>query len=233
MHIEAIASELKISRVRKALAGLPEILDKTYDDAMIRIVEGQDENRKRLALSILMWLSCAKRPLTVRELQHAVAIMELDTDENELDEDDIYDKDLLLTVCAGLVVIDPESSVIRLCHATLQEYLERHRSMYFPTAQVSIMQACIRYLSQDDFREPENLDPKVFKARLKKYVLLSYASQYLSAHAQGAAELELKDEIIRFFNQRILVNNASAVIYHFSIQKTIEFPPQHESSEDF
>ncbi|KAA8571542.1 hypothetical protein EYC84_001542 [Monilinia fructicola] len=153
MHIEAIASELKISRVRKALNSLPEILDKTYDDALKRIAEGQDANRRSLAMNILMWLSCAKRPLTVRELQHAMAITELDTGENELDEDDFYDQDLLLTVCTGLVVIDPESGVIRLCHFTLQEYLERHRAKYFPNAQVLITRACIRYLSLENFKE--------------------------------------------------------------------------------
>ncbi|KAI9642854.1 hypothetical protein NHQ30_008588 [Ciborinia camelliae] len=226
LHIQAIASEIKISRVRKALTGLPEILDSTYDDAMKRIMEGQDENRKNLAMNILMWLSCAKKPLTVRELQHAIAIMELDTDENELDEDDFYDQDLLLTVCAGLVVVDPESGIIRLCHSTLQEYLERHRARFFPNAQVLITQACIRYLSLDNFKEPENPDRKVIKTRLEEYALLSYASQYLGAHAQGIAEVELTNDILHFLNQSILVNNTSKALKAFSIRNTIEFPPQ-------
>ncbi|KAJ8059722.1 hypothetical protein OCU04_011367 [Sclerotinia nivalis] len=165
--MEAIASELRISRVKKALTGLPNVLDSSYDDAMKRIMEGQDANRKNLAMNILMWLSCAKRPLTVRELQHAMAIMELDPDEDELDEDDFYDQDLLLTVCAGLVVVDPESGIIRLCHSTLQEYFERHRSKFFADADVLITRACIRYLSLDDLKEPENPDRKVMRTRLR------------------------------------------------------------------
>ncbi|KAB8300991.1 hypothetical protein EYC80_002915 [Monilinia laxa] len=211
MHIEAIASELKISRVRKALNSLPEILDKTYDDALKRIAEGQDANRTSLAMSILMWLSCAKRPLTVCELQHAMAITELDPGQNELDEDDFYDQDLLLTVCAGLVVIEPDSGVIRLCHFTLQEYLERHRAKSFPNAQVLITRACIRYLSLDSFKD---------------YALFSYATQYLGSHAQGTAEIEFGDDILYFLNQRILVNRASAVVMRpFSLEKAIEFTP--------
>ncbi|RAL65362.1 hypothetical protein DID88_000930 [Monilinia fructigena] len=211
LHIEAIASELKISRVRKALNSLPEILDKTYDDALKRIAEGQDANRKSLAMNILMWLSCAKRPLTVCELQHAMAITELDPDENELDEDDFYDQDLLLTVCAGLVVIEPDSGVIRLCHSTLQEYLERHRARFFPNAQVLITRACIRYLSLDSFKE---------------YALFSYATKYLGSHAQGTAEIELREDILYFLNQRILANRASAVVMRsFGFKKAIEFTP--------
>ncbi|KAF7939835.1 hypothetical protein EAE99_001640 [Botrytis elliptica] len=225
MHMEAIASELKISRVRKALTVLPEIIYKTYDDAMKRIMEGQETNRKILAMNILMWLSCAKKPLTVRELQHAVAIMELGPDESELDEDDFYDQDLLLTVCAGLVVIDPESGVIRLCHFTLQEYFERHRAKFFPNSGVLITQACIRYLSLDNFREPERPDRETIKTRLKEYPLLSYASQYLGVHAQGAAEIDLMDDILHFLNQKTLVNSASAAMIPFSIRHTIEFPP--------
>ncbi|TEY45515.1 hypothetical protein BOTCAL_0330g00100 [Botryotinia calthae] len=225
MHIEAIASELKISRVRKALTGLLEILDKTYDDAMKRIMEGQETNRRILAMNILMWLSCAKKPLTVRELQHAVAIMELDLDEHELDEDDFYDQDLLLTVCAGLVVVDPESGVIRLCHFTLQEYFERHRAKFFPNSGVLITQACIKYLSLDNFKKPERPDRETIKTRLKEYALLSYASQYLGVHAQGTAEIELMDDILHFLNQKTLVNGASAAMMPFSIRHTIEFPP--------
>ncbi|KAF7905376.1 uncharacterized protein EAF01_005897 [Botrytis porri] len=225
MHIEAIASELKISRVRKALTGLPEILDNTYDDAMKRIMEGQETNRKILAMNILMWLSCAKKPLTVRELQHAVAIMELDSDESELDEDEIYDQDLLLTVCAGLVVVDPESGVIRLYHFTLQEYFERHRAKLFPNSGVLITQACIRYLSLDNFKEPECPNPETIKTRLKEYPLLSYVSQHLGVHAQGAAETELMDDILHFLNQKTLVNGASAAMMPFSIRHMIEFPP--------
>ncbi|CAD6445238.1 4a4361a0-46ea-4436-a941-eb14bdffe16c [Sclerotinia trifoliorum] len=225
LHIEAIASELKISRIKKALAGLPNILDNSYDDAMKRIMEGQDTNRKNLAMNILMWLSCAKRLLTLRELQHAMAIMELDPDEDELDEEDFYDQDLLLTVCAGLVVIDPESGIIRLCHYTLQEYFERHRSKFFADADILITRACIRYSSLDDFKKPENPDRGVTKIQLRRYSLLSYASQYLCANAQGTAEIELTDDIPYFLNQGILVNGASAAMKVSSIRNTIEFSP--------
>ncbi|APA12249.1 hypothetical protein sscle_09g070190 [Sclerotinia sclerotiorum 1980 UF-70] len=207
LHIEAIASELKISRIKKALTSLPNILDSSYDDAMKRIMEGQDKNRKNLAMNILMWLSCAKRILTVRELQHAIAIMELDPDEDELDEEDFYEQDLLLTVCAGLVVVDPESGIIRLCHYTLQEYLERHRSKFFADADILITRACIRYSSLDDFKEPENPDREVIKTLLRQY------------------EIELTDHILYFFNQEILANCALAAMVAFGIRNTIELSP--------
>ncbi|KAM3084408.1 hypothetical protein ACMFMG_001486 [Clarireedia jacksonii] len=223
LHIEAIASELKISRVRKALVDLPEVLGKSYDDALKRISEGQDTNRRDLAMNILMWLSCAKRPLTVRELQHALAIMELDADQNELDEGDFYEQDLLLTVCAGLVVVDTETNIIRLCHLTTQEYFEKRQTELFPGAQVSIAQACIRYLSLDIFNEVETIDRALVKQRLEDNAFLSYASQFLGAHTQGNAETELKATIVDFLGNEKLTKNGYAA-HNLDASLRTQFP---------
>ena len=48
-------------------------LDKTYEQAMKRI-EGQEEGSRELAKQVLSWITCAKRPLSTSELQHALAV---------------------------------------------------------------------------------------------------------------------------------------------------------------
>jgi ankyrin repeat protein len=186
---------------------LPEALAQSYDEALKRISEGQDTNRRDLAMNILMWLSCTKRPLEIRELQHALAIMELDADVNELDEDDFYEQDLLLTVCAGLVVVDSETTIIRLCHYSTQEYFEKRQTELFPDAQISISRACIRYLSLDVFKRKEPLDRVLVEQRIQNNAFLSYASRYWGVHTQGRGETELKRMILVFLEDERLIKN--------------------------
>jgi hypothetical protein len=45
--------------------------------------------------------------------------------EAELDPENKPEVDDIVSVCAGLVVVDQESDVIRLVHYTKQEYFER------------------------------------------------------------------------------------------------------------
>ena len=56
-----------------------------YKDAMKRI-EGQVLDQEELAKQVLSWITCAQRPLTTSELQHALAV---EVGEPELDEDDL------------------------------------------------------------------------------------------------------------------------------------------------
>ena len=71
--------------LRKALEVLPKGLEATYDNAIERIQKGQDKDRSDLAMKVLMWLSYALRPLKIGEIQYALAVMELDLDENDID----------------------------------------------------------------------------------------------------------------------------------------------------
>ena len=91
-----------------------EVLSMAYEQVMER-VNGQKEGFQLLANKVLSWITCAKRPLTTIELQHAIAV---EIDEAELDEDNLPGIEDMVTVCAGLVAIDKESDIIRLVHYT-------------------------------------------------------------------------------------------------------------------
>jgi hypothetical protein len=115
-----------LERFRKQSPGLGEdskvhVLRLAYDHAMERIY-GQKAGLKELAQQVLGWITCAKRPLTTTELQHALAV---EIGDQELDKDNLPQLDDMTSVCAGLVTIDEESNTIRLVHYTIQEYFER------------------------------------------------------------------------------------------------------------
>ena len=108
--MDSLVEKLNPLQVRAALKNLPEGMNGTYDEAMER-VERQDDSRKQLAKRVLSWITYAVRPLSVEELQHALAVM---PDTTELDPDGITDDETLTSICAGLVVIDEKRNVIGL-----------------------------------------------------------------------------------------------------------------------
>jgi len=108
--MDSLVGKLNARAVRTALKNLPEGMDDTYDEAMER-VERQDDDRKQLAKRVLSWITYVIRPLSVKELQHALAVV---SDTTNIDPDDITDEETLTSVCAGLVVIDEKRDVIGL-----------------------------------------------------------------------------------------------------------------------
>jgi len=183
--------------VRIALKNLPEGLYETYDEAIKRIRE-QDADDVKLAERILSWISYALRPLTVKEIQHALAIQ---PGEKSIDEEALLDEDLITHVCAGLVTIDRESDVIRLVHFTMQEYFERNRRNIFPDGQTSITLTCLTYLSFDVFETGYCSSDEQMEARLRDNPLLHYAAQHWGHHAIGETENVLQSQILQFLAQ--------------------------------
>ena len=108
-HMDTLVTKTKRRDVRKALGSLPPELDGIYEQTIERI-EGQGKDYSELAKRVLLWVANAYRPLSPVELQHAVAVQPGMT---ELDGEDLDEQDLLISVCAGLVVLDIETNTIR------------------------------------------------------------------------------------------------------------------------
>ncbi|KAJ6545367.1 hypothetical protein B0H19DRAFT_861021, partial [Mycena capillaripes] len=120
LHIESLSTKNTIKAVREALKVLPNNLRDSYDIAMLRI-EAQTEEDRKITHSTLAWVANAKRPLKVADITVALAI---EPGAQQLDEDNFLDIDIILAVCAGLVIVDEQLSVVRLVHYTTQEYLD-------------------------------------------------------------------------------------------------------------
>jgi len=74
-------------------------------------VDGQIEGDRKLAEKVFCWIIHAYRQLSLRELQHAVAVS---SDMTDMEPDALVDETILMSVCAGLVVVDKDSSAVRL-----------------------------------------------------------------------------------------------------------------------
>lgn len=146
-------------------------------------IEGQVTGHKQLAMRVLSWIICAKRPLTALELQQALAV-EVGT--CDLDRDNFVEIQLMVSACAGLVTVDSPSCVIRLVHRTAQEFFERRRGVIFPSAEKEIALVCATYLSLGTFDTGVCLTRVALEQRLRSYPFYRYAAQNWGHHARTA-----------------------------------------------
>ncbi|KAK6334999.1 hypothetical protein TWF718_010440 [Orbilia javanica] len=200
--------------MRVALEILPtgeKAYDQAYEDAMVRI-EGQNKDFKDLAHQVLSWITRARRPVTTLELQHALAV-ETGLGQLELDQDNCPEKTKMVSVCAGLVMIDEESQIIRLVHYTTQEYFDRTWQKWFRNAEKNIAEACVTYLSYGIFKGP-SITKEDLEARLRLNALYNYAANYWGYHTNissiGSALL-----VITFLGNRDAVLACSQVLEPF------------------
>ena len=113
LNIEAILSETSLGRRKRMLQKVVTTgvdLDNVYAQTLQRIRE-QKGDRSRLGMEVLMWVSHAERPLKIGELCHALAV---EMDSADLDPENIRPQDTVLGSCLGLVVVDVETSTVRL-----------------------------------------------------------------------------------------------------------------------
>ncbi|MCJ1469647.1 hypothetical protein MMC07_008283 [Pseudocyphellaria aurata] len=130
----------------ETLSGGSQALDRAYDDAMERI-KGQLPEDKTLATNVLSWIVHARRPLTTKELCHALAVR---PDDKMLDQDNVIDVEDVVSVCAGLVTVDEESGIIRLVHYTAQEELPRPVLLIFLSIVFKVAYVTTQQTSTED-----------------------------------------------------------------------------------
>lgn len=213
LHMDSIATNGTLKAIREALRMLPRELDDTYDEAMRRI-ESQNDYDRQLAERVLSWISFAARPITLEELQCALAVEKC---QPKLCAENLINKKLLTSVCAGLVTID-EKGIIGFVHYTTKEYFERIRVDRFPDAQREISETCLTYLLFGEFANGPCLSGKEMSDRIRKYPLLDYAAQHWGDHARGEAELALRDLIVNFLEQEA---NVSSFIQAMDVSKCL------------
>ncbi|KAH8802659.1 hypothetical protein F5884DRAFT_476644 [Xylogone sp. PMI_703] len=166
LYVESLIGKRSPKAMRTSLQSLTTgsgAYDHAYEDAMERI-NGQVKDQEELAKQVLAWITSAKRPLTTTEVQHALGV---EAGESTLDRENFSQIEDIVSVCAGLVTIDEESSIIRLIHYTAQEYFDRTRDIWFPKAETDIAAICITYLSFKEFESGTCQNDDEFEQRLQ------------------------------------------------------------------
>jgi hypothetical protein len=181
--VDSLQDKQTTKAVKTSLAKLTKgaaALDVAYAEAIQRI-EGQLEGHRELAKRVLLWITFAKRPLTTTEICCALAV---EPEETEIDPDNVPDSEDIVSVCAGLVVVDEGSALIRLVHYTTQEFFERTGNAWIPESQLHIARTCLTYLCFDAFQSGSCAADKEYEKRLQEHQFLDYAAKYWGEHAR-------------------------------------------------
>ena len=93
------------THARQVLRHLPKEVNDIYNETLQRI-DGQVEAKKALAQKAICWIVHAYRQLSLKELQHALAV---ERGMLAMDPDSLVDGSMLTSVCCGLVVIDEDT----------------------------------------------------------------------------------------------------------------------------
>ena len=220
LHLDSLIAKTNLRKLKTALDSLPEGLDETYDEVVERI-NAQNADESALAWMVLGWILHSARPLTVIELQHALAI---EPGDSCLDEDSITDEKLLTSVCAGIVTVQNESGTIGLVHFTTQRYLLKNSKKLFPETEKEMVQSCIDYLSLDEFSSGPCDLGQAMQCRRQNYPLYSYASRHWGAHAMSQRDQGLIDAIITFLDDKQKLSSSIQIV-SIQAQEVSEIPP--------
>jgi ankyrin repeat protein len=184
LHIRSILDQPTRADVKAALNSISTDLPTAFRSTLDRI-NGMSTSRRRVAYNTLMWISHARQPLKVDELQHALAVR---LEDRNLDKDNFLSLRTILDSCCGLVEIDKERNIIRLVHKSLEEYLQSQDHDLFQNADLTIVRTALKYMSFGFLRSMLSVNLRAFEATLKQYPFLHYACTQWGHHAR---ELEV------------------------------------------
>ena len=203
LNIDAVLQETTIHRRRQKLrtmaGGLG--LGDAYGATLDRI-KGQGGEKAQLGVTALMWISHAERPLKADELCHALAV---EIGSPDFNIDNVPSIATLLACCQGLVVVEKESSIVRLVHFTLQEYLRSHPDLFGPIHS-TMAETCLTYLNSQQIKAlSANLS-----SSFQHTLFLEYSSLYWGMHAKRDLSDHAKQLALGLFGDR--GHRVSAVI---------------------
>lgn len=181
-EFERCHSKKEISHVLSTVPAGMEPLYRRILDAMSRADRG-----KALAKAILIWATCASRPMTTGELSGALSF-DVEDEFPQLEQS-------ISALCGDLVVVDMFGKV-RLVHETAREFLLSHDlnsefAMNRQTAHTRMGKACLKYLAGDEMKPPRT-SRRVASANRspKRSDFAAYASTAFSHHLSMADPLE-------------------------------------------
>lgn len=183
LYVKTLKGQQSPEMVFKSLQSLPTTLSEMYENSILTRVLSQDpKESSETAMTILSILAVAFQPISLTALIDALAVRPGDSIINRFRR---VDKELILEVTQGLVVIDPNpdpsQAIVRLFHLSLNEYLEESSSRWFPDAHSNLANKCLSYLNLSAFAEPCERHTD-FHSKIPLYPFVTYAAQHFGDH---------------------------------------------------
>ena len=236
LHMDSFTDLFSPLEVEEALGRLPkgsDALDTAYGQALQRISD-QRPGAQALAWQVLGWITYAERLLTVDELLHAIAVT---IGASDIDRRRLKHVDDVLSVCAGLVIVDKQNTTIRLVHYTTQNYFKSTGNNILPETQKNIAATCLTCLQYDVFGA--GYEYRSVKDIIPQYPFFGYAAKFWASHV-GFCNLQELQVLLRSFlgndykvsyaAQALLIPHKKSDYYPIDVWKTEPYPAMHLAS---
>ena len=152
IHINLLASQRTLAKIRRCLRELPTDIDETYDLALKRVLE-QDQESRKLALDTFTWVLHSSGKLSLLELQHALAV---DLSMDRFDPENIPPEVMIRDACSGLIVITRDN--VRFVHYTAQTYFASRANVVSIKSNALIAETCAAYLCTPVLEQPDDVE---------------------------------------------------------------------------
>ncbi|KAG8528463.1 uncharacterized protein KY384_007381 [Bacidia gigantensis] len=198
LHFDSLLDRASPKAIKNALEKVPKgsnALPFVYNSKMDRI-NNQTSYSRDQAIKVLSWLFFALRPLSISELEAALAI---EIGSEEFDKDNITNIDHLTSLCKGFATIDRESEIVRFSHYTVREFFDSTHEKHLPKAQAYIAKTCLTCISCINFQQRPR---RGSDSKLENYALRNWGEH--ARHAQS----ELESLALTFFGKE---NNVKVI----------------------
>lgn len=154
-QVQEICSQHCDDDIRKTIKNLPRGLPETFCRALRRI---KAEHHAKAAGRVFPWISAAIRPLSLSELQEALAV---EIGQRHSRPERLFnDMDRVASWCQNLVQVDEDDHTVQFVHQTVRQFLledpiEPGLTDFHSTLEESdhtIGEICVTYLNFSDFK---------------------------------------------------------------------------------
>jgi hypothetical protein len=182
-----------------ALASLPKEINAAYEGEMARLKRNGDGDFE-IAKRALSWIYWAKRPLAMRELQEAIAIVPIedietcDEESRDLDPESITDPEFILDCCGSLILWDDRADIVGFSHYTVSEFFAAQPDGNIES-ELYVAQCCLTYLCFDIF-EYERLHILEYFEPAPRYQLVRYIGVYVGSHVSRSQTQKVLEDLV-------------------------------------
>ncbi|KAF8539839.1 hypothetical protein BDD12DRAFT_805016 [Trichophaea hybrida] len=166
-------------------------LDTLYDDIFRQI-----NQRSEYAQKLVVWVVYGKRPLTLRELEAALATqMDSENEESTKDHKTALTSKSLASAL-GVILESTAEGFVRLIHQSAKDFIINRNLLVnssFGTnidPNVYIAKVCMTYLNFDDFKPGHSNDKQKIDAFKCSHPFLDYAARHWYSHIRDKSEVE-------------------------------------------
>ncbi|KXH67729.1 hypothetical protein CSAL01_01498 [Colletotrichum salicis] len=199
--LQETRTEAQFRRFFKSMNILDKSLTQIFDDLTRGVLSRPGSG---FAWEVIQWLTFSVRPLTIRELQHALAADVLE------DLETLSEIKTIISDLDGIIHYDNQTEIVRFFHQSVREYFLITHGERFPRAHEKLTSRCIAQISHIIANEGSCQSTQELQDRCRTSPFLKYAACNWGHHAQKCPEPSA--EVMKFLRNGTRVGISSQAI---------------------